>query len=324
MNGTFRQPPPKVFAAGGAHQDRRGRCFEPFHPGASNPGVMAESVGGAVLNAVRAMRRFGAAVSVVSARGGDRSGAAVAAALAEIGVADMSMTWLDRRTPTYTAILEASGDLVGGLADMALYELMRPRVFSRRHIREAMDDSDFMLLDANLPADTIERLAVSAGKRPVAAIGVSPAKVGRLAAAIPRFSMLFLSLAEATALVDGTADLPAENVVARLAETGCRQAVVTDGPRPAAIVADGTICWQAPPIVASLRDVTGAGDTLAGAATFAVATGAPFLAAARFGMVAASLHVSAERSTGDFTVETTEAAARALPDPLERRPAGEG
>ncbi|KAB0680856.1 PfkB family carbohydrate kinase [Aureimonas leprariae] len=305
------------FVAGGAHIDRRGRCRDAFEPGASNPGTMTELVGGAALNAARVLRGFGSPVRLVSARGGDGSGEVVARALAALDIDDMSMTWLDRRTPTYTAILDVTGDLVGGLADMALYDLMRPRVFTRRHIREALAAADALLLDANLPAETIEHLANEAGKRPIFAIGVSPAKAVRLAPALPKLAALFVSRAEAAAITGASPDGSAGALAERLAEAGCRRAVVTDGPRPATIVFDGEMRRQMPPEVRSLHDVTGAGDTLAGAASFAFAAGEPFLEAVRFGMVAASLHVSAERRSGDFTVDAIREAARKLPPPTE-------
>ena len=108
-------------------------------------------------------------------------------------------------------------------------------------------------------------------------------------------------------------------IVELLGEAGCRQAVVTDGARTAAILADGVLRWQAPPLVDTVRDVTGAGDTLAAVATHAILHGRTFLQAARVGMVAASHHV-AERPVGEFTLPSLEAEAARLPPASAHRP----
>ncbi|GGD91207.1 carbohydrate kinase [Aureimonas endophytica] len=310
------QSAPRVFAAGGAHVDRRGRASHSFVLGASNPGAMGETAGGAVFNAARALRRLGAAITLVSARGGDRDGETVRDALAALDLGDGALTWLDRRTPSYTAILDEHGDLVAGLADMALYDLMQPRVFRRRHIREAIAASEALLIDANLPVATIEHLTEAAGGRSVMAIGVSPAKVGRLATALPRLDALFLSRAEAVGLTGLAENAAIESVTTALAAAGCRRAVVTDGPRGAAILEAGTLVRQEPVALSALRDVTGAGDTLAGVACFALLTGRSFRDAARLGMAAASLHVAAER--GEDGADLAEIAATAARMPTAR------
>jgi hypothetical protein len=91
---------PKLFAAGGAHIDRRGRVAGPYIPGASNPGIMREEVGGGVFNALRNAARRGCAGALLSVRGGDMAGDAVANAIGEAGIADLSATFLDRATPS--------------------------------------------------------------------------------------------------------------------------------------------------------------------------------------------------------------------------------
>lgn len=54
------------------------------------------------------------------------TGEAVAEAARQAGVEDTPFTFLDRRTPSYTAILERDGNLVIALADMDLYKLFTP------------------------------------------------------------------------------------------------------------------------------------------------------------------------------------------------------
>ncbi|MEO9614978.1 MAG: PfkB family carbohydrate kinase, partial [Nitratireductor sp.] len=103
-------PSRTVLAIGGAHIDRRGRVADRFVPGASNPGTMREEVGGGVFNAARVMAGRGSRVALMAARGGDAAGEAVAAAIAQAGIKDLSGVYLDRTTASYTAILDADGD----------------------------------------------------------------------------------------------------------------------------------------------------------------------------------------------------------------------
>ena len=46
-----------------------------------------------------------------------------ATALAAAGIADLSATFLDRVTPSYTALLDRHGELIAGFADMEQHPL---------------------------------------------------------------------------------------------------------------------------------------------------------------------------------------------------------
>ncbi|KQT53257.1 hypothetical protein ASG43_18725 [Aureimonas sp. Leaf454] len=304
--------PVRVLAIGAAHLDRRARSLVPFRRGASNPGIVTETVGGSILNASLAMRRFGATVRLCSARGGDAAGERVEEALDAAGIFDHSFVWLDRSTATYTAILDDRGDLVAGVADMAIYELLGKRVLRQRQLRAAAEDCDAVMLDANLSQETIGGCLERFHGRPTAAIAVSPAKAGHLSGHLKRLSAVFLSRAEAAALVEMTASTDVVRLARLLGEMGADRAVITDGPQEAAILEAGSVRLQAPPSVASLRDVTGAGDTLAGVAFQAYVGGMSFDRAVRLGMAAASRRISAEPEGSGGLVEAIVSVAEAM------------
>ena len=168
----------KILVLGGAHIDRRGMIETETAPGASNPGSWMEEAGGGGFNAARNLSRLGFQVRIIAPRGGDVTGEAVAEAARQAGVEDTPFTFLDRRTPSYTAILERDGNLVIALADMDLYKLFTPRRLKVRAVREAITASDILLCDANLPEDTLAALGLVARacEKPLAAIAISPAK----------------------------------------------------------------------------------------------------------------------------------------------------
>ncbi|MBP0615281.1 PfkB family carbohydrate kinase [Jiella mangrovi] len=281
----------KLLLVGAAHMDRRAKAASPFHPKASNPGVLVESPGGALFNAATALRALGCHVGFLGARGGDDDGRRIASAIADLAVEDLSVTFLDRATSTYTAIIDDHGELVAGIADMALYDRLGPKLLQRRSVRDAMAKSDALIIDANLPGEMIVGAVEAASKRPVAAIGVSPAKVRRLVPVLPRLAAVFLSRAEAAALAEVTAATNLRLIASLIGEQGVRRAVISDGALEAAILVGKDLIFQRPPAVRPL-DVTGAGDTLAAIAFAAHLRGAPFVECARRGIVAASLRIS--------------------------------
>lgn len=304
---------PRFLGIGGAHVDRRGASSGAFVPGASNPGTMREDVGGGVFNALRTAARLGAAGSLFSVRGGDQAGTAVSRAVEAAGLADLSVTYLDRMTPSYTALLDDRGDLVGALADMGLYDFAFPRQVRRASLRQALDANEAVLVDANLPEAALRPLLALAGAKPVFAIAVSPAKVMRLVGLFAELACLFMNRREAAALtgLDATAALP--DLVSALRHGGLVSGVITAGDAPVTAFAhDETFAIQ-PPSPPFVRDVTGAGDALAGAACVGLATGLGLLQSVRQGMAAAFLAVQSAAAAPGFSPAEIDAAQRLVP-----------
>ena len=202
-----------ILVMGGAHVDRRGRIAGETAPGASNPGSWFVEAGGGAFNAARNLARLGHAVRLVSPRGGDADGDIVAAAAQAAGVEDTPFVFLDRATPSYTAIIERDGNLVIALADMELYRLFSPRRLQQRAMREAMAAAGLILTDANLPADTLSTMSQVAktANVPLAGIAISPAKVGRFREGLSALAFLFMNEAEARALTGEDAQNPADS-----------------------------------------------------------------------------------------------------------------
>lgn len=290
----------KILVLGGAHIDRRGRIFGDTAPGASNPGAWFEEPGGGGFNAARNLARLGFDVRLISPRGGDPSGEMVAEAANHAGIDDKPFVFLDRKTPSYTAILERDGNLVIALADMELYKLFVPRRLAIRSIRDAFEATDLILCDANLPADTLSSIAMRAAThdKPLAAIAISPAKVVRLKPCLAGIDHLFLNEAEAAALTESRPDDPRDWVV-ELRALGLKSGVITRGKRELiAFSGDATISLQ-PPIVDNVADVTGAGDLLAAGVLSALLAGHDLGEAVRHGTAAAAITVQSPFATAE-------------------------
>lgn len=282
----------QVSIFGGAHIDRRARIFGTTVPGSSNPGSWFEEAGGGGFNAARNLARLGLDVRMISPRGGDAAGETVALAAIEAGLIDCPFIFLDRKTPSYTAILENDGNLVIALADMELYRLFSPRRLQQRAMREIISASDLIVTDANLPDETLAALVSRAAdeSKPVAAIAISPAKVGRLVKSLSGLTFLFMNEAEARALT-GRDSTDAIEWPALLQDVGLSGGVITRGGQPAIAFHSGKIVTVAPPQLDALSDVTGAGDSLAAGFLAAFVVGEPLDLCLRSGVAAAGITV---------------------------------
>lgn len=290
----------KILVLGGAHIDRRGRIAGETAPGASNPGTWLEEPGGGGFNAARNLARLGYEVTMVSPRGGDPVGEMVSEAADFAGIDDRPFVFLDRRTPSYTAILENDGNLVIALADMDLYRLFVPRRLSIRWVREAFAASDCILFDANLPEETLAAIVAKARDlgKPTAAIAISPAKAVRLKTCLEDIDHLFLNEAEAAALA-GSRPENAEEWMPLLNAVGIAGAVVTRGRRELLAFSGGRAAVLQPPIAETVLDVTGAGDSLAAGTLFALMAGLPLEEAIRHGAAAAALTVQSRHAVNE-------------------------
>ena len=305
----------RLFAMGGAHIDRRGRVKGAYVPEASNPGIMREEVGGSAFNAARMAAQRGIPVTLMSLRGGDAAGQRVAEAIEESGIEDCSAIFLDRATPSYTAILTEDGNLVTGLADMGLYEIGFAKQLRRRKIRDALGEADAVLCDANLPAEALRLVAELAGDKPIFAIGISPAKVERLAPILDRLACLFMNRREGRRLAGLPADAPPWQVGEALAARGLKASLISAGGAPLAILEGGRLREIAPPTPERLVDVTGAGDALAGACIAALMRGLPLAEAAREGVAAAKLALASEVAAPQIDETSFRAALALVPQP---------
>ncbi len=291
---------PDILVVGGAHIDRRGRLFGPTRMGASNPGDWLEEPGGGAFNAASNLARLERRVRLIAPRGGDPNGERVAAAAERAGIEDCPIVFLDRTTPSYTAILETDGNLVIALADMALYDLFSPRRIRARSMRESLAAAGRVLCDANLPAETIAALATAtrALGKPLAAIAISPAKAVRLKPSLSLLDHVFMNVAEAE-VVAGAPAREAAEWPDLLRRAGLRAGTVTmGGSLTVAFDETGAACL-APPPVASIADVTGAGDAFAAGYLSARMAGEAMAEALRHGTACAAITLRSPHATAE-------------------------
>ena len=306
---------------GGATVDRTYRAQDVLRPGTSNPVTSRRSCGGVARNVAESLARLGAKVTLISAVGDDENGRAVTAHLAELGVNVSHVEVVPgRSTAEYVAVIEPTGELAFGLADMAVFEALTPDTLASA--RGAIEAGTLVFADCNLPAETLASLVVQrrAGTMPLLAVdAVSAPKAVRLPADLAGLDLLFLNETEALALL-GRA-LLAEAAVAALRARGAVSVVLTRGAHSVLVANENGVTLLPTVPVAAVSDVTGAGDALVAATLRNLACGQDLISAVSAGLVAAALTL--ERPGGvrpDLSPALIESAMQRAPLPLRYAP----
>lgn len=272
-----------ILCVGAANLDRKLRAEGTLAMGTSNPASGAESFGGVARNIAENLARMGAAVSLITAVGSDSSGRALLAHAESLGIDTRSCLRLDDAgSGTYTAVLDAAGQMVVALADMALYDRITPAFLDTRQQQRA--GASLIVADLNLPLESIAALQRDAARDSVALIvvAVSEPKMNRLPASLAGVRLLILNEGELAARLGRSLNGDAELAAAcrELQAQGAEDVVVTLGARGVlfTVPGGGTERLDAPP--AEVVDVTGAGDAFAAAVVLSLHSGGSDLALA--------------------------------------------
>jgi pseudouridine kinase len=258
--------------------------------GTSNPGTVATDFGGVARNVAQNLANLGCRVMLCSRVGNDEAGRRVVAQPLDTSLITISES---RPTASYTAILETTGELVIGLADMDAYDEVTPAVLSPALPR--LHEASLWFLDANLPGETIDWLLASAGEIPIAVDAISVAKSRRLPPLLPRIRYFFCNVAQAGAMA-GTAFGNMREAAEALRQMGAAAGIVSAGAKGIAVY-DGAGIRTMRALEAKPRDVTGAGDALVSGTLYGLVNGLDLCEAARLGLAAAAITVESASST---------------------------
>ena len=289
---------PAVVVIGGANVDVHARSGAPLVEGTSNPGSTTLGNGGVGRNVAENLVRLGTPTRLVAGGGRDPLGDKMLADTAAAGV-DVSLV---RRTAvptgTYTAVLDADGELVVAVADMAATDELTPD--DVRRATDAVATASLLVLDGNLGEATVTTaLGLAAGHDvPVVLDPVSVPKAERLRPVLARGHRWF-ALTPNRGELEALTGLPAETdaevdaAVAQLHGLGVEHVWVRFGAGGSLLSTAGAGPATSLPVVPGMVvDVTGAGDAMLAAFCHAVLAGRSPLDAARFGHAAASLTVA--------------------------------
>lgn len=255
---------PVFHICGGCHLDRHLYLQGEAVPGRTNPASQQIGIGGVAANIARHLAARGGQAHFTGVQPADEI-SALGTRLRAAGV-DPNLIPLEGEVPGYTAIVAADGELVVGAASMALYDEVTPDMVVKGIIGDGP-----LVIDANFPESVLQAICQAQPQtRPVFAAATSVAKVGRLAGCLARLDALVLNRSEAAVLA-GEAPVAgmACALAARLRPGGA--VLVSDGGNQAAL-ARGDDCVTASPPPLDLVRANGAGDAMAAALFWALAT----------------------------------------------------
>ena len=284
--------PARAVCIGGAVLDRKYRAKQALVPETSNPVDGVRSLGGVARNVAENLARLGTATTFVSIVGDDEAGRTLLAHMRERGI-DVSQVLVSGEKPTaeYAAVLDPAGDLVMGLADMSIFDLLRPDHIDR--IWPHLASAGWVFSDCNLPAETVAALIEKArGARFKLAIdAVSTVKAARLPKNLTGIDLLLMNLDEANAILGRQTPktlTEAEQAALGLQAAGAREAVVTMGAE-GVVVAGCEGLKILPAISAAAIDMTGAGDAMIAGTLHRLMSGEDIYAAAKVGALLGAL-----------------------------------
>ncbi|MFE5118809.1 PfkB family carbohydrate kinase [Streptomyces sp. NPDC056669] len=315
-----------VVVIGGANVDIKVRSLAPVAYRTSNPGRSHTSPGGVARNIAENLARLGTPTHLIAAVGQDAAGERLLSETQAAGVRIDHMHRGPHPTGTYTAVLDADGDLVVAIADMAATDALGPEHL--HSARELIGHAGLLVLDGNLSPRVLSYVLDIAAATGVQTL-IDPVSVPKAALLGPLFATgrpvfaVTPNVPELGALtgrdLDGEAaadDPELLAAVAALHERGVRHVWVRLGARGSLLstLDEGRVPLEAPP--AEVHDVTGAGDAMLGAFAHALLGGADPVDAARYGHAAAALTVATPATVRpDLTARLIE---DALDAPLRR------
>lgn len=283
---------PGAVVIGGANMDLKARSAAKATGRTSNPGHGSMAPGGVARNIAENLARLGNRVHLVSVVGRDALGETLLGHTGAAGVRLEHVARTDLATGTYTAVLDADGELIVAIADMAATAELGPA-----HVQEARDaiaSAGVVVVDGNLRRDALEHaLDLAAGVRTI----FEPVSVPKAAALKDvldeRVHAVTPNRDELAALTDlpTKTDKQVRTAARALHERGIELVWIRLGERGSLLSGPDDVI-EIPAVTTVVEDVTGAGDSMLAAFCHVLLDGGTPEQAARFGHAAAALTIA--------------------------------
>ncbi|WP_374368187.1 carbohydrate kinase family protein [Dongia sp.] len=304
---------PAITVIGGANLDIKSRIAGKAIAGTSNPGWTEMSPGGVGRNIAENLARLGARVSLLTLIGEDTNGDRLRRSARAAGIDTTLMMRRRGSTGTYSATLDAEGEMLIAVSDMRLIDGMKPGDITRH--KDVLAQSDLLVGDANLPAvclNALLRLAARA-EVPLVLEPVSVPKAKRLRPLLDE-GLPIMALTPNRDELGELTGMPVKNerdlgrAALRLHERGVAHVLVGLGAAGCFLSsAEEGQHMIATRKAGAIRDVTGGGDAMVAGFAYGLASGMDARQAARKGQ---ELAASAVRSMQSVAAKTSNTARK--------------
>lgn len=285
----------QVTVVGSANIDIGGTPYGKAMARDSNPGRISLSVGGVGGNIARNLSLMGSRVNFITALGGDLFSGAIRSQFERDGV-DLSHSHFDpdSSSSAYMFITDVDGDMLAAVSDMESSYVLTPQFLESR--LEVINGSDALVMDANLPEDSIKFLAERVTV-PIFCDTVSAAKAHKLLPVLGRLTALKPNRLEAELLTGSPAQTREELDAAaeKLLSTGLGSVFITLG-------SQGVYCRSRDRVVTlpvlntPVVNTTGAGDSFTAGLVTAWLEGLDLEQAGRFALAASAITTASDQT----------------------------
>ena len=294
--------PAYVAVIGGVNIDIGGKSLKPLVPEDSNPGIVSTSLGGVGRNIAHNLTLLGSRVVFLTAFGDDDYARRIEASCGMLGI-DIShaLSLPGERTSTYLYISDPEGEMHLAVSDMAICNRISPG-YIKNH-QDVLDGAAAVVMDANLPRETIEYIAGSCGA-PIFADPVSTAKAERLKNVLGKLYALKPNRMEAE-ILSGISIRDEDSLkacAAKLLETGLKNVFISLG-EEGVLAADHSRMLRIPSRAAVVRNATGAGDAFMAAMVAGYVRGMYFQESAELAVRAAAIAIQGDETINPAIVQ---------------------
>ena len=226
----------------------------------SNKGEVDFGCGGVGRNIAENLGRLGLAPQFVSIFGDDMLGQRLQQSCADGGVRlEHAIIRKGANTDSYVSIHDGTGEMHVAMHQMGLIDSLTPAIIET--INPVITTADALVLDANLPADTLASIFAQATDKAVFCDCVSALKATKLIPFLDQITCLKANMNEARVLTGLGQDAQTNDLMSALRRTGVAQIVLSDGANGFVAVTQSEAATKIPDD-AKVVNVSGAGDAL--------------------------------------------------------------
>lgn len=301
---------PLITVLGGSNLDIKSRIAGKTIAGTSNPGITETSPGGVARNIAENLALAGARAALFSVVGDDTAGDRLRRAARAAGIDTSLVLWRRGATGSYSATLDAKGELLMAVSDMRLIDALKAGDITQH--AEALTASNLLVAECNLPQVCLAAVLRLAARADVPLV-IDPVSVPK-AIRLREILKLKLPIAAVTPNRDELAALTGRVVkstreiseAARaLHDKGVGHVLVGLGAAGCFLSsADGAQHTIPARKTGSIRDVTGGGDAMVAGFALGLASGTTALQAARKGQEMAARAVRSAQSVASSAGKT--------------------
>lgn len=191
----------KICVIGGANLDFVGSPIGKLYEGSSSIGEINIQIGGSARNIAENIVKLGVHAELITALGKDTNGKIIQDHCIKVGIRlDKSSIFEGESTSQYLSVMNEEGKLKHGISDMSVIDEITPAIITQK--KADINNSELIVLDANLPQETIEFIVINFKKKKILIDTVSIKKVEKIKNVISGFYLLNPSIQELEVLTD--------------------------------------------------------------------------------------------------------------------------